>query len=114
MYAGVNPKKAEEAAEAVKEVICACAKEGMTKEELSRGKEQLRSGNIYAQENTASQMLLYGKQMLYKNEVYDFEKRMAEIAAVTEEDIRRVIQENFDFSRAAVASVGNLKKAITL
>ena len=59
-------------------------------------------------------MLLYGKQMLYTNEVYDFEKRMAEIAAVTQEDIRRALQTNFDFSRAAVASVGNLKKAITL
>ena len=114
VYAGVNPQKAEEAAKAVKEVISTFVQEGMTEEELSRGKEQLRSGNIYAQENTASQMLLYGKQMLYKNEVYDFEKRMAEIAAVTEEDIRRILKENFDFSRAAVASVGNLKKAITL
>lgn len=114
VYAGVNPKKAVEAAEAVKEVICAFAQEGMTGEEFRRGKEQLRSSNIYAQENTASQMLLYGKQMLYNNEVYDFEKRMAEIAAVTEEDIRRVLKENFDFKRASVASVGNLKKAITL
>ena len=114
VYAGVNPKKAEEAAKAVKEVICAFAQEGMTEEEFRRGKEQLRSGNIYAQENTASQMLLYGKQMLYKNEIYDFEKRMAEIASVTKEDIRRVIKTNFDFSRVACASVGNLKKAITL
>lgn len=114
VYAGVNPKKAEEAAKAVKEVICAFAQEGMTEEEFRRGKEQLRSGNIYAQENTASQMLLYGKQMLYKNEIYDFEKRMAEIASVTQEDIRRVIKTNFDFSRVACASVGNLKKAITL
>ena len=114
VYAGVNPQKAVEAASAVKDVICTFVQEGMTAEELSRGKEQLRSGNIYAQENTASQMLLYGKQMLYKNEVYDFEKRMAEIAAVNDEDIRRVLKENFDFSRAAVASVGNLKKAITL
>ena len=114
VYAGVNPAKAEEAAQAVKEVICTFAQEGMTGDELSRGKEQLRSSSIYAQENTASQMLLYGKQMLYKNEIYDFERRMAEIAAVTDEDICRVIKENFDFSRAAVASVGNLKKAITL
>ena len=57
-------------------------------------------------------MLLYGKQMLYKNEVYDFEKRMAEISAVSEEDLRRVVKNSFDFSRASSASVGNLKKAI--
>lgn len=59
-------------------------------------------------------MLLYGKQMLYRNEVYDFEKRMTEIASVTADDVTRVIAENFDFSRASVASVGNLKKAISL
>lgn len=114
VYAGVNPKKAEDAAKAVKEVICSFAQKGMTEEEFCRGKEQLRASNIYAQENTASQMLLYGKQMLYKNEIYDFEERMAEISAVTQEDIRRVGKEKFDFSRVAVASVGNLKKAIEL
>ena len=114
VYAGVNPQKAEEAKGAVVDVINAFQKEGMTDEELSRGKEQLRSSTIYSQESTASQMLLYGKEMLFKNEAYDSEKRMAEIAAVTQEDIRRVVSANFDFSRVAVASVGNLKKAIKL
>ena len=114
VYAGVNPQKAEDAAQAVREVILSLKREGVTNEEFLRGKEQLRSGNIYSQENTASQMLLYGKQMLYRNEVYDFEKRMTEIASVTADDVTRVIAENFDFSRASVASVGNLKKAISL
>ena len=114
VYAGVNPKKAEEAAAAVKDVIETFIKEGMTQEEFQRGKEQLRASSIYSQESTSSQMLLYGKYMLFNNAAYDFEKRMAELAAVSEEDIRRVISENFDFSRVAVASVGNLKKAITL
>ena len=114
VYAGVNPQKAEEAAAAVKEVIDTFVKEGVTQEEFLRGKEQLRASSIFSQESTSSQMLLYGKYMLFTNEAYDFEKRMAEIAAVTQEDIRRVINESFDFSRIAVASVGNLKNAITL
>ena len=59
-------------------------------------------------------MLLYGRNMLYFNEVYDFEKRMAEIAALTRDDILRAIAENLDLGRAAVASVGNLKEAIKL
>ena len=114
VYAGVNPQKAEEAAKAVIDVINTFVKEGMRDEELSRGKEQLRASTIYSQESTSSQMLLYGKHLLFRNEAYDLEKRMDELAAVTQEDIRRVISENFDFSRASVASVGNLKKAITL
>ena len=59
-------------------------------------------------------MLLYGKQLLYKNEVYDFDKRMSEIAALTRDDIMAAIQANFDFSKVSVASVGNLEKAIPL
>ena len=59
-------------------------------------------------------MLLYGKQLLYKNEVYDFEKRMSEISALTRDDVMAAIRNNFDFSKVSVASVGNLAKAITL
>ncbi len=114
VYAGVNPKKAKQAAKAVKEVIEEFCKKGVTEEEFLRGREQIKSSSIFAQENTSSQMLLYGKQMLYKNEVYDFEKRMAEIAALTPDDISRAIACNYDFSRAAVATVGNLKEGISL
>lgn len=114
VYAGVNPQKAHEAAKAVKEVIAEFCEKGVTEEEFLRGREQIKSGNIFAQENTSSQMLLYGKQMLYKNEVYDFEKRMEELGALTLGDISRAIAANYDFSRAAIATVGNLKEGISL
>lgn len=113
VYAGVNPQKAEDAAKAVVSVIETFIKDGVSEEEFRRGREQMRSGNIFAQENTSSQMLLYGKELLYTGEVYDFEKRMREISALTRDDVLRV-SKNIDFSRAAVASVGNLKGAITL
>lgn len=114
VYAGVNPQKAVQAAGAVKDVIADFCANGVTEEEFLRGREQIKSGSIFAQENTSSQMLLYGKQMLYKNEVYDFEKRMQEISALTLGDIARAIAQNFDFSRAAVATVGNLDEGISL
>lgn len=113
VYAGVNAQKAEEALEAVRCVIEEFRK-GVTEEEFLRGREQLRSSTIFSEENTASQMLLYGKNLLYTGEEYDFEEKMREISSLTREDILRVIKDNFDFSRAAVASVGNLKKGISL
>ncbi len=112
VYAGVNPKKADEAADAIKEAIRDFIANGMSEEEFLRGREQLRSGNIYAQENTSSQMLLYGKEMLYRNRIYDFERRMAEISALTLDDAMRSVKESLDFSKMCVASVGNLNKAI--
>ncbi len=114
VYAGVNPQKAERAAEAVLAVLREFKKGGVSEEESLRGREQMKSSNIFSQENTSSQMLLYGKQLLYKNEIYDFEKRMNEISALTKEDIAAAIENNFDFSQIAVASIGNLGKAITV
>ena len=52
--------------------------------------------------------------MLYTGKVYDFEARMAEIAELKLSDIIRVIGNNFDYSRVAVSSVGNLKKPVEI
>ena len=109
---GVNPAKAKDAAEAVRAVIAEMQSGGVSEAEFLRGREQLKASSIYSQENTSAQMLLYGKEMLYNNAVYDFEKRMAEISALTRDDVAAAIAEGFDFSRAAVASVGNLDEAI--
>ncbi len=114
VYAGVNPKKAEKAAEAVLGVLREFKRNDLSEEEFSRGKEQLLSGTVFSQENTSSQMLLYGKEMLYKGKIYDFEKRMAELSALKREDIFAVVEESFDFERAASATVGNLEKGVTL
>ncbi|HIX09261.1 MAG TPA: insulinase family protein [Firmicutes bacterium] len=114
IYAGVNPAKARDAFSAVREVVETFVKEGVSEEEFSRGREQVKSGSIFSQENTSSQMLLYGKEMLYNGAVYDFEKRMQEIAALRREDVLEAIARNFDFSRAAVSSVGNLKEGLSL
>ncbi len=114
VYAGVNPQKATAAKDAILSVIEEFQKSGVKKEEFLRGREQAKSGSIFSQENTSSQMLIYGKQMLYKNEVYDFEKRMAEISALTVENISEAISESLDISRAVLVSVGNLKEEIKL
>ena len=105
VYAGVSPAKMQAAADAVREVIEGYRK-GLSEEEFARGREQVKSGAVFSQENTSAQMLLYGKEMLYNGTVYDFEGRMAEIAALRREDVTEAIAHSFDFSRAAAAAVG--------
>jgi len=114
VYAGVNPDKAERAAEAVVHVIEEFKKSGMTEEEFLRGREQMKSALVFAQENTSSQMLLYGKHLLYTGEQFDFEKRIASLAELKLSDVLRVIDENFNLKQAAVASVGKLEAPISL
>ncbi len=108
VYAGVEPQETQSAAAAIREVIEHFAKEGVSEEEFARGREQLKASSIFSQESTSSQMLLYGRNLLYFNEVYDFEKRMAEISALTRDDIMRVIEGSFDFGKMATAAVGDV------
>lgn len=114
VYAGVNPKSAEKAAVEIVSEIGEFIKNGFTEEEFKRGKEQLKSSTIFAQENTSSQMLLYGKNLLFKNEVYDFEKRIGDLAALESDRVYDVARRSFDFGKASVATVGNLKQGIKL
>ena len=114
VYAGVNPAKAQDAVSAVCEVIETFKQKGVSEEEFSRGREQVKSGAVFSQENTSAQMLLYGKEMLYNGRVYDFEQRMQEISALKRSDVADAIARNFDFSRAAFSSVGNLEQELTL
>ena len=88
-------------------------KKTMTKEEFLRGKEQLLSSSIFAQESTSSQMLLYGKELIYTGNIYDFEKRIADITAVTLDDVMEATEYNFDSTYKATAIVGNVDKPIS-
>lgn len=112
VYAGLNPKNERKAVEAIRTVIDRICKDGITDEELQRGKEQMKSGTIFAQESTSSQMLLYGKQMLYRNEVYDFDAKMREIDAVTQEAVRAALEVNFDRAHMAISAVGKLGQPV--
>lgn len=114
VYAGVNGENQEKALEEIYKCIENIKKKDITAEEFNRGKEQLLSSSIFAQESTSSQMLLYGKELLYANRIYDFEGRMAEISAVTLDEVNQAIELNFAEQGKAIAVVGNVDKPIEL
>ena len=72
------------------------------------------TGAIIGQESTASQMILYGKRMLFNSELFDFENRIAKIDAVTEEDVPRAIRACFGQGCRAAALVGNVEKPLSI
>ena len=106
VYAAVNPQNKQKALDAIVKEIEGVKNGGITTEEFLRGKEQMKGAFVFGQESTSSQMLLYGKYLLLKGKVFDFERRIGEINDVTEQDVRRVIDENFDFEKVALAAVG--------
>jgi predicted Zn-dependent peptidase len=114
VYAGVNAKNYLKSVDAIYSCIHDIQKKTMTQDEFSRGKEQLISSSIYAQESTSSQMLLYGKELLYSGKIYDFEKRIGDIEAVTLDNVYEVIDSSFQESNKAIAVVGNVHKPLAL
>lgn len=114
VYAGVNSENYLKSVGAVLACIDDIKKKTISKEEFMRGKEQLTSSSVFAQESTSSQMLLYGKELIYSGRVYDFEERVRKIASVTLDDVMSAIENNFDKSCLASAVVGKTDKPLQL
>ncbi len=114
VYAGVNAGNYLKSARAIFDCIEDIKKKSISKEEFNRGKEQLTSSSVFAQESTSSQMLLYGKELIYSGKVYDFEERVKRIAGVTLDDVMAAAEVNFDEKSLATSIVGNVDKPLEL
>lgn len=112
VYAGVNAEKCKQSVDAIYECIADIKKKNISKEEFVRGKEQLLSSSIFSQESTSSQMLLFGKELLYSGKVYDFEDRVNELNAVTLDDVIAAVDVNFDDKNKAISLVGAVDKPL--
>ncbi|MDE6373784.1 MAG: insulinase family protein, partial [Clostridia bacterium] len=112
VYAGVNADNYMQSVEAIETCISDIRKKNLTEEEFRRGKEQLLSSLIFAQESTSSQMLLYGKELIYSGRLYDFEDRVGKLNAVTLADVCEAIEYNFDNRYRATALVGKVDKGL--
>ena len=106
VYAGVNAENGQKAYDAIGKVIKTLKQEGITEEEFLRGRAQMKSALLFAQENTSSQMLTYGKYMLFNDKLFDFDKKIAKIDSLTKADVAEAIEKTFDEKKKAVAAVG--------
>lgn len=114
IYAGVNPAQKQQAYEAICEVIKDMKKNGVTEEEFLRSREQIKSGMFFSNESTNSQMLLYGKYMLYFDKIFNFEERLKKINAMTRDTAMSAIETMFDERYKAIALIGNTSKKLEL
>ena len=89
-------------------------KNGVTEEEFLRSREQIKSGMFFSNESTNSQMLLYGKYMLYFDKIFNFEERLKKINAMTRDTAMSAIETMFDERHKAIALIGNTSKKLEL
>ena len=110
IYAGVNPTNGQKAYDAIGKVVSDVQKNGISEEEFLRGRAQMKSSLLFAQENTSTQMLLYGKHMLFYDELFDFDYKINKINALTKTDVEKSLEKTF--AKKAVAVVGAIDKPL--
>ena len=100
---GCLPSKLDDVLSVVREELAKVAASGISAEELSRGKGQLRGGLVLGLEDSASRMSRLGKAELVHDELLSIDEVIARIDAVTLEEVREVAADIF--SRPEVLAI---------
>jgi predicted Zn-dependent peptidase len=97
------------ARELVTRTVAECAKiraHGASAEELERAKLQVRTSLVFSQESTSSRMFTLAHQAIHLDQLASLDEQIAEIDAVSLEDLQRVAREVLDPERFAVSALG--------
>ncbi|MGN0820001.1 MAG: M16 family metallopeptidase [Christensenellaceae bacterium] len=106
VFAGVNSSHYKDAFESITNELYKLKKNGLTNEEFLCAKEQIKSNFVYMQDNSASQMILYGKKLLFDNVVFDVDKKMRKINEIELDEVNSVLLNAFDCEKISCAAVG--------
>lgn len=93
VYAGCSPKRVPEVLRLVREELARVAADGLTTEEVARGRGQLRGGLVLGLEDTGSRMSRLGKSELSYGEYLPVREVLDRLDAVQEEQVRAVAAE---------------------
>jgi predicted Zn-dependent peptidase len=105
VYAGCLPAKADEVLAICQDEIAKIIDGGLTDEEMARGKGQLRGSIVLGLEDPSSRMSRLGKAELVYPALEPVDQILAEIEAVTPDDVKSVAAEVLGLPKA-LAVVG--------
>ncbi len=93
VYAGCAPGKVDEVLALTREELARVARDGVTDEEVARGKGMLKGAVVLGLEDTGSRMSRLGKGELLYDELLSVDDVLARVDAVTPEAVRRIATE---------------------
>ncbi len=93
VYAGCQPDRLGEVAAVIRDVLESVAADGLSEDEVARGRGQLRGGLVLGLEDTASRMSRIGKSELNYGRHLSVEDTLARIEAVTAEDVAELARD---------------------
>ena len=105
VYAGTSPDDAEELVPVMAdEMMKTC--EAITEAELARARAQLKSSLLMSLESTSSRIERLGRHMLIYGRPLDIAEIVAQVEAVTTDDVVRLARRLFKESRLSLAALG--------
>jgi predicted Zn-dependent peptidase len=95
VYAGCSKKRVPEVLRLIREELARVAADGLTPEEVTRARGQLKGGLVLGLEDTGSRMSRLGKSELSYGEYLSVREVLSRIDAVDEQQVREVAAELF-------------------
>jgi len=114
IYAGMNPEHQNTYLQLVMEEIKVLRKCGISQDELTKSKEQLKGSFILGLESTSSRMNSLGKSELLLGIINSPEEVLKKIDAVNNEKVHEIIERVFQIDKISIAAVGKMKEDIHL
>ena len=108
VYAIVDPGKSDEYLRAVKEEIEALKKNGITREELNRAKDHIKSSVILGLEGNVSKMRFNVNQEFFLKRELQTREIIENIDKATGDDINRLFETYLDLRKTSVFFYGNV------
>jgi predicted Zn-dependent peptidase len=106
VYAGTAPKRIHEVLAIVREELDRVIADGLTEEELERGKGHLKGSLVLGLEETSGRMTRLGKSEITSGEILSMDDIVRRVDDVTDEDVRAVAKEVLGSGPRALALIG--------
>ena len=106
MYAGTNPSNVPEVINIIIDEFEKFKLNGLSDEELTRAKTQIKCGLLIGMESTKHRASRNGRSMLYFNQIFEVEEICQIINKITHDDINRLSNFIFDKKSIGISLVG--------
>jgi len=93
LYAGCQPGKADEVVEIMQSVLDSVGRDGLSQDELDRGKGQLRGGMVLGLEDSGSRMTRIGKAELCYGDVLGLDDLLERVDSVSLDQVNVLAEE---------------------
>jgi peptidase M16 domain protein len=109
LYAGTGESTAEQVAALILEELEKLRRNGLTKEEFIRSKEQLKGSYMLGQESTSARNNAIGKMELLRGRVYSEEEIMQRIENISMDDVQAILPKVLDANAMCASAVGRVE-----